>query len=75
MRFLLGFIFGAAASNFYWNRDACEHRRRSRLQFREEVTGSPNEKSYLLESEEYKLIFNLLQKNPPKPKSEEFKSN
>lgn len=74
MGFFLGFIFGAAAGTYYWNREACEQAcekwNRRRFKYWEESSKGPNEKSYQLENEDYKVIFNLIQKNPPKPKSE-----
>ena len=77
MRFLLGFIFGAAASRCYWNnRDEFhDQMRRRRLHFREESTESPNEKKYELENEDYRVIFNMMQKNPQKAKIEELNMN
>ena len=73
MGFIFGFIVGAAASSFYWNRDCCEHMARRRFHFREENADTPGVKNYQLESEDYKLIFNLIKKNAPKTKTEEIK--
>ena len=73
MGFFFGVIVGAAASSYYWNRDACEHMaKRFGVWFPEATTTNmPGVKNYQLESEDYKLILNLIQKNLPKSKTDE----
>ena len=70
-------MFGVAASYLYWNADESKEnsRRTTRLQFKEEKPESTGGKNYQLESEDYKIIFDLIQKNPPKTGGEETKKN
>ena len=72
-RFLVGLLFGAAASYVYLNNHSVDYDRRPRYTFREEFKELPEKKNYLLESEDYKVIFDLIKKNPPGAKETESK--
>lgn len=69
MKFILGFIFGAAVSSFYHNSEYREAARR-KFHFKTHQYETPEGKKIAFESEEYKLLFDILEKNPPKSKTE-----
>ena len=75
MGFFWGLIFGAAASSYYWNKESWDREFEKKKwmckQNWRESQGPDGEKSYQLESEDYKVLINLIQKNTPKPTIEE----
>lgn len=83
MGFFFGFFCGAAAGTYYWNKELVERvydnyfKSYFNKNFKvwEQTYNSPNEKTYQLENEDYKIVFNIIQKHPPKSGGDEPKKN